>query len=77
MLDRRYTEFVWQVKVGFEIAYRRCAFEIFYRYHDAGKFQSHTYTVDAPENFVDPIKVPAWRGDMTAHELCFNLNKRF
>lgn len=77
MLDRTKSDFVWQLKIGFEVAYKRCSFDIFYRYHDAGKFHSHNYTVDVPANFASPAKVQSWKGDMTAHELCFNMNKRF
>lgn len=77
MLDKTSTEFSWDVKVGIEIFYKRCSFDIFYRYNDAGKFRSNKYIIDAPINPIDPIAVPAWHGKVTAHELCFSLNKRF
>lgn len=77
MNDRTKTDFVWQVKLGLGVAYKRVFFDLFYRYHDAGKFRTHNYTVDAATNALDPAKVPAWSGDVTAHELCFNCSKKF
>lgn len=63
------TSFAWQVNAGLEFKYKeRTGLSLGYRYFDGGKFESNNYLTSIN------LAVPAWQGNLTAHEVFLNLN---
>lgn len=81
MADQTQTSFAYQFNGGLEWEYERFAFDVGYRYFNAGPYTSNSYlvtnmdgTTGAPET---TYSLPAWTGTLSANEIFFTAKVAF
>jgi len=70
------THFAWEVVAGLHFEFGdRVAFDLGYRYFDAGDFVGPDYVYEVFESA--GLRVPHWTGELKAHEVFVNLIYKF